>query len=35
MGSATPAGIDHTLLCDWIDESYRIVAPRRLVALRE
>ena len=28
-------GIDHTLLCDWIDESYRIVAPRRLVALRE
>jgi predicted DNA-binding protein (MmcQ/YjbR family) len=25
-------GLDHELLCDWIEESYRIVAPRRLVA---
>jgi predicted DNA-binding protein (MmcQ/YjbR family) len=26
------AGVDVALLCDWIDESYRNVAPRRLVA---
>ena len=25
-------GVDATLLCDWIEESYRIVAPKRLVA---
>ena len=25
-------GLDHRLLCDWIEESYRIVAPKRLVA---
>jgi predicted DNA-binding protein (MmcQ/YjbR family) len=25
-------GVDHDLLCDWIEESYRIVAPKRLVA---
>jgi predicted DNA-binding protein (MmcQ/YjbR family) len=25
-------GLDHALLCDWIEESYRIVAPKRLVA---
>ena len=25
-------GLDHELLCDWIEESYRIVAPKRLVA---
>ena len=26
------AGLDHELLCDWIEESYRIVAPKRLAA---
>jgi predicted DNA-binding protein (MmcQ/YjbR family) len=26
------AGLSHELLCDWIEESYRIVAPKRLVA---
>jgi predicted DNA-binding protein (MmcQ/YjbR family) len=25
-------GVTHELLCDWIEESYRIVAPKRLVA---
>lgn len=25
-------GVDPGLLCDWIEESYRIVAPKRLVA---
>ncbi|MDH4102716.1 MAG: MmcQ/YjbR family DNA-binding protein [Thermoleophilia bacterium] len=25
--------VDLTLLCDWVEESYRIVAPKRLVAL--
>lgn len=25
-------GVDHELLCDWIEESYRIVAPKRLAA---
>jgi predicted DNA-binding protein (MmcQ/YjbR family) len=25
-------GVDIDLLCDWIEESYRIVAPKRLVA---
>ena len=25
-------GVDHGLLSDWIEESYRIVAPKRLVA---
>jgi len=25
-------GLDHDLLCEWIEESYRIVAPKRLVA---
>jgi predicted DNA-binding protein (MmcQ/YjbR family) len=25
-------GLGHELLCDWIEESYRIVAPKRLVA---
>ena len=25
-------GVTHELLCDWIEESYRIVAPERLVA---
>lgn len=25
-------GVDLDLLCDWIEESYRIVAPKRLVA---
>jgi predicted DNA-binding protein (MmcQ/YjbR family) len=25
-------GITRTLLCEWIEESYRIVAPKRLVA---
>lgn len=25
-------GLSHELLCDWIEESYRIVAPKRLVA---
>jgi predicted DNA-binding protein (MmcQ/YjbR family) len=25
-------GLEHDLLCDWIEESYRIVAPKRLVA---
>ena len=25
-------GVDLPLLCDWIEESYRIVAPKRLVA---
>ena len=25
-------GLSHALLCDWIEESYRIVAPKRLVA---
>lgn len=24
-------GLSHELLCDWIEESYRIVAPKRLV----
>jgi predicted DNA-binding protein (MmcQ/YjbR family) len=24
-------GLDFNLLCDWIEESYRIVAPKRLV----
>jgi predicted DNA-binding protein (MmcQ/YjbR family) len=24
------SGLDHSLLCDWIEESYRIVAPKRL-----
>jgi predicted DNA-binding protein (MmcQ/YjbR family) len=24
-------GLDHELLCEWIEESYRIVAPKRLV----
>jgi len=24
--------VDHELLCDWVEESYRIVAPKRLVA---
>jgi predicted DNA-binding protein (MmcQ/YjbR family) len=24
--------LDHELLCEWIEESYRIVAPKRLVA---
>jgi predicted DNA-binding protein (MmcQ/YjbR family) len=24
-------GLGHELLCDWIEESYRIVAPKRLV----
>ena len=24
--------LDHELLCEWIEESYRIIAPRRLVA---
>ena len=24
--------LSHELLCDWIEESYRIVAPKRLVA---
>ena len=26
-------GVDHDLLCDWIEESYCIVAPKRLVAM--
>ena len=26
------SGLDHALLCDWIEESYRIIAPKRLVA---
>ncbi|MGH3072221.1 MAG: MmcQ/YjbR family DNA-binding protein [Gaiellaceae bacterium] len=26
------AGIAEDVLCDWIEESYRIVAPKRLVA---
>ncbi len=26
------AAVDVTLVCDWVDESYRNVAPRRLVA---
>jgi len=26
-------GLDVELLCDWIEESYRIVAPKRLVAV--
>ncbi|WP_020578453.1 MmcQ/YjbR family DNA-binding protein [Actinopolymorpha alba] len=26
------AGVDLDLLCDWIDESYRNVAPKKLVA---
>ena len=25
-------GVDHDLLCDWIEESYRVVAPKRLAA---
>ena len=25
-------GVEHELLCEWIEESYRIVAPKRLVA---
>jgi predicted DNA-binding protein (MmcQ/YjbR family) len=25
-------GLNHSLLCDWIEESYRIVAPKKLVA---
>jgi predicted DNA-binding protein (MmcQ/YjbR family) len=25
-------GLDDELLCDWIEESYRVVAPRRLIA---
>ncbi len=25
-------GVDTELLCDWIEESYRIVAPKRLLA---
>ena len=25
-------GLTHQLLCDWIEESYRIVEPKRLVA---
>jgi len=25
-------GVDHDLLCDWIEESYRIVAPKRLAS---
>jgi len=25
-------GVDDELLCDWVEESYRIVAPSRLVA---
>ena len=25
-------GVDIDLLCDWIEESYRIVAPKRLVS---
>ena len=25
-------GVELDLLCDWIEESYRIVAPKRLVA---
>ena len=25
-------GLDHALLCEWVEESYRIVAPKRLVA---
>ena len=25
-------GLGHELLCEWIEESYRIVAPKRLVA---
>ena len=24
-------GLDHELLCEWVEESYRIVAPKRLV----
>ena len=28
-------GVDAELLCDWIEESYRIVAPKRLVAALE
>ena len=24
--------VDHDLLCDWIEESYRVVAPKRLAA---
>lgn len=28
-------GLDHALLCEWIEESYRIVAPKRLVAQLE
>jgi predicted DNA-binding protein (MmcQ/YjbR family) len=27
----TADGVDAALLCDWIEESYRIVAPKRLV----
>ncbi len=27
--------VNHELLCDWIEESYRIVAPKRLVATIE
>jgi len=26
-------GVELDLLCDWIEESYRIVAPKRLVAV--
>ena len=25
-------GLTHELLCEWIEESYRIVAPKRLIA---
>lgn len=25
-------GVDHDVLCDWVEESYCIVAPKRLVA---
>ena len=28
-------GVDHEVLCDWVEESYRIVAPKRLVAALE
>ena len=28
-------GVDHDVLCDWVEESYCIIAPKRLVAKLE
>ncbi|MFC0599277.1 MmcQ/YjbR family DNA-binding protein [Streptomyces palmae] len=33
LGGADPDTPDAELLCDWVEESYRTIAPKRLISL--